>query len=137
MFRRLLTAIRAFFWKPRPGQPVYLPLPGPAKAPKYSETVVLEHPPRPDLVADTSIYVVCRSGKDRWAIFRCPCGCSVVITLSLQSVHRPYWQATRTPSGRSSLFPSVWRDQGCLSHFVVSDGLVLWEHDTGNAPPYR
>ncbi|WP_368356434.1 DUF6527 family protein [Acidithiobacillus ferruginosus] len=75
--------------------------------------------------------------KPKWALFKCPCRCGDVVTLSLQPVHRPHWRLTRTLTGRPTLYPSVWRDKGCLSHFWLRDGRVSWCADTGSSPDLR
>ncbi|WP_414144281.1 DUF6527 family protein [Burkholderia territorii] len=59
-------------------------------------------------------------------MFRCPCPCSETITLSLQKVHKPHWNLQATIDGRGTLYPSVWRTQGCRSHFWIRDGRVYW-----------
>ncbi|WP_425388026.1 DUF6527 family protein [Arenimonas malthae] len=82
-----------------------------------------------------TVYVVRGHEKLKWALFFCPCRCGVVICLSLQSVHEPHWRLTTGDLGRPTLFPSVWRDQGCLSHFFVRDGRIHWALDNGTPPP--
>lgn len=80
-------------------------------------------------------YFVSLRGKSKWVLFHCPCGCKTIITLSLQDVHNPRWILRKGRAGRPTLEPSVWRDVGCMSHFVLFDGRVYWAGDTGRAPP--
>lgn len=94
----------------------------------------VEKPPRNHEIASNSITVVVPGRRPKWAMFRCPCGCQTVITLPLQSTHRPYWIYRRSKEGRPTLQPSIWRDVGCLSHFILEDGRVYWCNETGISP---
>lgn len=121
--------------------------PAPARTPEekakpeapilFFDINVVSKPPRNDQIAAGQFYCVVSANKQKWSLFRCPCGCGDVITLSLQPIHRPHWRLTQTHSGRPTMNPSVWRDKGCLSHFWVQDGRVSWCYDTGNHPDIR
>jgi hypothetical protein len=100
----------------------------------FAEFRVVDAPPANDSIAGGEFYRVVRNGQDKWALFLCPCGCSQVITLSLQRAHKPRWVVTATNDGRPSMRPSVWRDVGCLSHFWLEDGRVYWCRNTGTSP---
>jgi hypothetical protein len=86
-------------------------------------------PPLNECIRPGELYRVVTGGKPRWALFACPCGCLSVVTLSLQRVHHPHWAIRETEARRPSIRPSVWRDVGCLSHFLVEDGRVYWVSD--------
>jgi hypothetical protein len=92
----------------------------------YDVTSVAETAPPLESVLDGVVHVVAPNESPMWAMLRCPCGCTAVITLSLQRVHRPHWTVGISAEGRASLRPSVWRDVGCRSHFWVLDGRVYW-----------
>ena len=94
----------------------------------------VELPPRNDEVLTGNFYRVVRKGQAKWALFLCPCGCAEVITLSLQRIHSPRWAVKHNKTGRPTMWPSVWRDIGCLSHFWIDDGRVYWCHNTGTSP---
>jgi len=94
--------------------------------PTYTERVVVARPPQPAEVPADTIVVVAPRETLKWVMFRCPCPCREVITLSLQKVHNPHWKLLAGPDGHASLRPSVWRTQGCRSHFWVDDGRVYW-----------
>ncbi len=80
-------------------------------------------------------FVVVEVGKKKyWALFRCPCGCGHVISLSLQKVHRPSWTVKASNNKRPNLTPSVWQNTGCKSHFWISDGRVYWCHSSNEDP---
>lgn len=87
---------------------------------------VSETAPSLDAVQRAVVHVVRANGRNRWAMLRCPCGCDGVVTLSLQDVHRPHWKLTETASGKLTLHPSIWRQEGCRSHFWIRDGRVHW-----------
>jgi hypothetical protein len=102
----------------------------------HDVSVVGKSPPN-EQVAAGRLYCILSANKPKWSLFQCPCGCRSVITLSLQSAHNPHWSLTRSNSGRPTLYPSVWRDKGCLSHFWLKDGRVFWCIDTGSHPDLR
>lgn len=91
-------------------------------------------PPAIEEVKKSSLHFVSTQDKPKWVLFQCPCGCRDVITLSLQKTHRPHWSLSKSENNRPILYPSVWRDTGCLSHFWIHDGRIYWCHDTGTSP---
>lgn len=95
----------------------------------------VDKPPRNEEVEGCALYFVAPANNPKWVLFRCPCGCNSVITLPLQQAHRPRWTLKKSQNNRPILYPSVWRDVGCMSHFWVQDGRVYWCHNTGT-PPY-
>jgi hypothetical protein len=110
---------------------------GPLPPIAFPELEVSEQPPANSQVAEARMYLVRSHERSRWLIFLCPCGCKNVITLSLQKIHRPHWLLRQSRNVRPSLYPSVWRDVGCHSHFWISDGRVFWCGDTGTDPRMR
>ena len=57
-------------------------------------------------------------GCPRSVIMKCPCGCGDEIVLNLDRRMGSAWQMYREHRGLT-LFPSVWREIGCRSHFIV------------------
>jgi hypothetical protein len=93
----------------------------------YFKTVtVVNKTPSNDEVADKDFILVIYQNKPLWALFRCPCGCRHVISLSLQRIHKPSWTVNKNLSGRPTVYPSVWQTKGCHSHFWIKDGRVYW-----------
>ena len=72
------------------------------------------------------VYIV--GGRDYpfQAVLDCPCGCDSAIWLDLVAGDGEHWNVTATPEGVVSLHPSVWRTDGCESHFVLKGGRVRW-----------
>lgn len=104
---------------------------------QFSSIFVVDKPPHNDEITAESFYFVMIADKPKWALFKCPCRCGDVVTLSLQQVHRPHWRLTSTVAGRPTLYPSIWRDKGCFSHFWLRDGRVFWCADSGIHPDPR
>jgi len=57
-------------------------------------------------------------GRPRSMVMGCPCGCGDQLTINLDSRSGPAWRFIER-SGTFTLYPSVWRESGCKSHFVV------------------
>jgi hypothetical protein len=100
----------------------------------FDKVELTSSPPSDSAVAPRTLYLVGNPDNLKWLLLKCPCGCKAVITLSLRAIHNPHWKVFQAQSGRFSLHPSVWRDVGCMSHFVMRDGRVFWADDTGTSP---
>lgn len=85
------------------------------------------------LLAVASDAVLVERGTPRWLIIRCPCGCGDDVPVNLDSRSGPAWRLYH-PNDRSrvTLFPSVWRDTGCESHFIVWRGKLLLLNESGD-----
>ena len=97
----------------------------------FESCQVVDMPPSNETIVSGELWVVENRGNSRWALFRCPCGCNHVITLSLQKVHSPHWVISHSQYHRPTLMPSVRQLDGCCSHFWLKDGRVFWCEDTG------
>jgi len=98
------------------------------KRPKihFDSISVVDKTPNDESIVDKGFIVVMHRNKPLWALFRCPCGCGYVISLSLQSVHKPHWKVSKSSTNRPILYPSVRQNKGCYSHFWIEDGRVHW-----------
>lgn len=95
------------------------------RAPSYSLGYV-ESDELPDLLEDR-VLLVAREAGELWAAgLVCPCGCSRRIEIMLLSGVKPRWDLIIEDSGRPTLRPSVWANDGCRSHFWLRDGQILW-----------
>lgn len=64
-------------------------------------------------------------GRPRWLLVNCPCGCRETISLNVDAGAGPAWRIYWSGS-RLSVFPSVWKESGCESHFIVWRNRVDW-----------
>ena len=88
-------------------------------------TVVFsEDNPTPDKIPDNKIFIVGGKGYVKWAYIKCPCGCGEILTLSLMKKHKPSWSIKIDRLNRLTLYPSVWKKDGCKSHFWIRKGQV-------------
>lgn len=80
----------------------------------------------PDQPSPFVVYIA-GSGENVWAASMvCPCGCEEIIELNLLKQVRPQWQVSEDPDGSVSIHPSVWRNSGCRSHFILRQGAIHW-----------
>lgn len=63
--------------------------------------------------------------------FHCPCGCGELLELLLVDGGVPCWSAKLIDDSHVDLSPSIWKTNGCKSHFFVKNNMVVWvsEHD--------
>lgn len=64
-------------------------------------------------------------GVARSVAMACPDGCGEQLTVNLDGRTGPAWRFYQEGSN-VSLFPSVWRDTGCGSHFIVWRSRIYW-----------
>ncbi len=69
--------------------------------------------------------VLVRRDTPRWLIMVCPCGCNDVIPINLDERSGPAWEYYAGQTNGLSVFPSIWRDTGCKSHFIIWYGRIL------------
>src|SRR5438105_12112991 len=82
----------------------------------YFKTILIEEKtPTNDLINEAQFIVVMSEKKPIWALFKCPCGCGYVISLSLNK-----WRFQKTKNNRPTLYPSIWQNSGCHSHFWLT-----------------
>jgi hypothetical protein len=72
------------------------------------------------------VYVVGEKGHTWYAAVVCPCGCGVALEMNLTPPTRPCWTLLEHGDGTVTLSPSVWRQNGCGSHFLLQRGQVKW-----------
>lgn len=71
--------------------------------------------------------VLARDDGEDWCVgMQCPCGCGDTIELLVVAEARPRWDVRVGKDNRPTLHPSVWRKNGCGSHFWIRDGQVKW-----------
>lgn len=75
-------------------------------------------------------------GLARSLLIKCPDGCGETLVVNLDKRAGKAWRLDLR-GGAPTLYPSVWRDGGCGSHFIVWRGRILWcgHHTAGNVEP--
>jgi hypothetical protein len=74
--------------------------------------------------------------RPRSIVMACPDGCGDTLVVNLDSRADKAWRFDMRGEGLT-LFPSVWREGGCESHFIVWRGHILWcdRFEEGNIEP--
>jgi hypothetical protein len=67
--------------------------------------------------------IVDRQGP-RWLILSCPCGCGAELPVNLDRRAGPAWRLYESRKG-ITVYPSVWRDTDCESHFIIWRNKIL------------
>jgi hypothetical protein len=80
----------------------------------------------PENCTNGVIYLVGNADSPQYAVFRCPCGCGRTVELNLNETSSPCWSVTWHWSGAITLSPSIWRKNGCKSHFFIIKSKVKW-----------
>lgn len=71
--------------------------------------------------------VLLTEGAEEWSVaMMCPCGCGERVELPLIVAARPRWSLRLDSRGRPTLHPSIWRQDGCRSHYFIRAGKVVW-----------
>lgn len=81
--------------------------------------------------------VLVQRGHPRSLVIACPDGCGERLTVNLDPATGPAWRLYETERGLT-LFPSVWRESGCGSHFIVWHNEIIWcdrWENPGREPP--
>jgi hypothetical protein len=100
----------------------------------FNSLQIVNKTPGNAAINENEFIAVIHENTPYWAMFRCPCGCGTVISLSLQKIHKPSWTVEKSKYGRPSLYPSVWQNKGCCSHFWIKGGRVHWCGNSGIEP---
>ena len=68
--------------------------------------------------------VLIERGIPRWLLIKCPCGCGEEIPINVDARAGKAWRLYRDKHLGVTLYPSVWRDTGCESHFIIWRGQI-------------
>lgn len=74
-----------------------------------------------------------RRGVARAYLMKCPDGCGSTLTINLDGRSGKAWRNFWT-GGKITVYPSVWRDEGCKAHFIIWRDNILWCDGTGGIP---
>lgn len=80
----------------------------------------------PDVLDSAAVYVLGESEYCWFVAMTCPCGCKSILQMSLLADAKPRWRLTEHGDGTVTLHPSVWRTEGCRSHFFLRHGFIKW-----------
>ncbi len=67
--------------------------------------------------------VLVTRGVDREIVMKCPDGCGDTLTVNLDPRAGPAWEVY-VRKNAVSLYPSVWRESGCESHFMLINNRI-------------
>lgn len=75
-------------------------------------------------------------GRTRSVIIACPDGCGETLVVNVDPRAGKAWRIDTRGEG-VTLYPSVWREGGCKSHFIIWRGLLIWcdRFAGGNSEP--
>lgn len=74
-------------------------------------------------------YFLVVRGRPRNIVMLCPCGCGQQIVINLDSRAGPAWRLYWR-NKKATVHPSIWRETGCKSHFVIwNDKVFAFEYD--------
>src|SRR5690242_6882015 len=90
-----------------------------AGAPFFARLVRTEDFDRSTVPPPRTMIVEAPAQHPKWAYFRCPCGCGALRSVNLMRTHRPFWEIGVERGALVSLYPSIWVDGQCESHFWV------------------
>jgi hypothetical protein len=80
----------------------------------------------PDSISEDIVFVVQDGNLPELLAFKCPCGCNARIILNLLPDASPKWSYVIDEEGKINVYPSIWRQIGCKSHFFVKESNVDW-----------
>lgn len=100
----------------------------------YNSVILKDKIPYENSLKDRDFVEVVYRNQSFWAVFKCPCGCKNTISLPLQKNHNPHWKLEYSIDVKPTLYPSVWQNKGCLSHFWIVNGKIEWCENTGIEP---
>lgn len=69
--------------------------------------------------------VLIERGRPRWLLISCPCGCKDEFPINLDSRAGPSWKIYGNLRTGLSIYPSIWRESGCKSHFIIWNNKIL------------
>jgi hypothetical protein len=78
----------------------------------------------PESLRPGLLYIEGDGGKFWFASLLCPCGCKQEININLDENESPCWELGKEEL--SDLSPSLWKNNGCKSHFFLKKGKVQW-----------
>ena len=78
-----------------------------------------------ELLSEAGAAVLVQRGVLRSIAIACPDGCGEHLTINLDPRAGPAWRYYGRGSD-VSIFPSIWRESGCRSHFIIWRSRIYW-----------
>lgn len=78
-----------------------------------------------DLLKRPGDFVLVERAVLRSFVMACPDGCGDALTINLDPRTDKAWRYYKKRN-QISVFPSVWRDTGCGSHFIIWNHTIVW-----------
>lgn len=69
--------------------------------------------------------VLVERGLPRLLLMACPDGCGDALPVNLDPRAGKAWRLY-PKGGTRTLYPSVWREEGCGAHFILWDDIIYW-----------
>jgi hypothetical protein len=93
---------------------------------KRYTAVISSDIPSAESIEEGIMVIVGGANFVKWVYFKCPCGCGDVLLLSLMKSIKPNWKLKADQFTLPTIYPSVWKNDGCKSHFWIRKGRVIW-----------
>lgn len=69
--------------------------------------------------------MIVERGVPRSVLIFCPDGCGETISVNLDNRSGPAWRRYQRKE-QMTLYPSIWKQDGCRAHFIVWNDKILW-----------
>lgn len=87
---------------------------------------LVKNNPNPEDIKANIVYIVGGGNYVKWAYLRCPDNCGDNIMLNLSVNRKPLWSVVQDKKGRATIYPSIYKLDGCKSHFWIKNGKLIW-----------
>lgn len=77
------------------------------------------------LVTEPGDAALVERGRPRLLLLNCPCGCGQRFPINLDPRSGPAWRLYGNRRHELSLYPSVWRESDCGSHYVIWNSRIF------------
>ena len=77
------------------------------------------------LISKSGDLIIIKRGGLRSLILKCPCACGEDLVLNLDPRVDKAWRLYIRKK-KITVFPSIWRDNGCESHFIIWNNNIYW-----------
>ncbi len=78
-----------------------------------------------ELLRQSGDAALVKRGRYRWLAMLCPCGCGDQLRINLDIGAGPAWNIYFFKRSLT-IYPSVWRETKCQSHFIIWRSHILW-----------